>query len=191
MKQLKWWFFVAIAFLGMASCSVEKRVHRKGYHVEWFGQKHTVKTQEQTEEMAQETDIEPLQTVASAEESTAAVEMPSTAQDQPVAPIVHDAPLKKMVEKKATRKSRGDVKMPAQDVWSGQRAAVQDVTGADNAATETDLIVCVIIAFLLPPLGVYLFYDKINRDFWITLILTICVPYFGGLIYALYVMLFK
>ena len=190
MKQFKSWFFIAVAVLGMASCSVDKRVYRKGYHVEWLGQKHAVKTQEQSEEMAQETDIEPLKTVASAEESTVAVEMPSAAQDQPVAPIVQDAPSRK-VEKKATRKSRGDVKMPAQDVWSGQHATVEDVTGADNAATETDLIVCVIIAFLLPPLGVYLFYDKINRDFWITLILTICVPYFGGLIYALYLMLFK
>ncbi len=191
MKQFKTWFFIAVAALGMASCSVDKRVYRKGYHVEWLGQKHTAKTQVEKEELADANVAEPLESDAQSVTSTVESETAPVAIDAPTPPVVEDAHTKKATEKRASKKSRAEVKEPTHEVWSGQRATPQEVTGAENAATETDLIVCVIIAFLLPPLGVYLFYDKINKDFWITLILTILVPYFGGLIYALYVMLFK
>ena len=51
-------------------------------------------------------------------------------------------------------------------------------------------LIRVIAAIFLPPLGVFL-QEGLGMHFWINLILCLCIPYFGGLIHALYVILRK
>jgi uncharacterized membrane protein YqaE (UPF0057 family) len=78
-------------------------------------------------------------------------------------------------EKRAYRKSiKKDVKN-----------AVKDWKSAGSKDTETLLLV--IIAILLPPLAMAL-YDGISKRFWISLLLTI-IFYIPGLIYTLIVIL--
>lgn len=55
-------------------------------------------------------------------------------------------------------------------------------------ATDDRTILLVILAFLLPPLAVYLYEDAITNKFWISLILSLLV-WVPGIIYALYVIL--
>ncbi len=53
---------------------------------------------------------------------------------------------------------------------------------------ETDQLLLILIAILIPPLAVYLHEDEINGKFWLDLILTLLF-YIPGLIYALIVIL--
>jgi uncharacterized membrane protein YqaE (UPF0057 family) len=65
--------------------------------------------------------------------------------------------------------------------------------------TDTNTILLVILAFLLPPLAVYLHQGEINSKFWITLILWLLgwvaftwlawIPLIAAIIYALLVIL--
>lgn len=53
-------------------------------------------------------------------------------------------------------------------------------------AKETNMVLLVILAILLPPLAVYLYEGEINSKFWISLILTLLF-WLPGIIYALLV----
>lgn len=57
-------------------------------------------------------------------------------------------------------------------------------------AGDTNTLLLVIVAILLPPLAVYLHQGEINSKFWIDLLLTLLF-YLPGLIYALVVILGK
>src|SRR5581483_10765892 len=61
---------------------------------------------------------------------------------------------------------------------------------AGKAGGDTNTLLLVIIAILLPPLAVFLHQGEINSKFWIDLILTLLF-YLPGLIYALVVILSK
>jgi uncharacterized membrane protein YqaE (UPF0057 family) len=50
-------------------------------------------------------------------------------------------------------------------------------------------VVKIIIAIFIPPLAVYLHKNKIDKDFWIDLVLWFVIPGIGGIAYALYVIL--
>lgn len=70
------------------------------------------------------------------------------------------------------------------------RKAVKDFKAQKKAKAEpvASTLVQVIVAILLPPLGVYLHEGEINNRFWIDLVLTILF-YVPGLVYALIVIL--
>lgn len=57
-----------------------------------------------------------------------------------------------------------------------------------NGAADTDTLLLVILAILLPPLAIYLHQGEINNKFWIGLILTL-LGWLPGIIYALIVIL--
>jgi uncharacterized membrane protein YqaE (UPF0057 family) len=57
-----------------------------------------------------------------------------------------------------------------------------------NNTADTNTILLVILAILLPPLAVYLHENEINTKFWISLLLTLLL-WLPGVIYALIVIL--
>lgn len=57
-----------------------------------------------------------------------------------------------------------------------------------NGAADTDTLLLVILAILLPPLAIYLHQGEINNKFWLGLILTLLF-WLPGIIYALIVIL--
>lgn len=70
------------------------------------------------------------------------------------------------------------------------KQAVKDYKKEKKAGSkkETDQLLLILIAILIPPLAVYLHEDEINGKFWLDLILTLLF-YIPGLIYALIVIL--
>lgn len=70
------------------------------------------------------------------------------------------------------------------------RKALKAMKAESKAKREplTSTAVQVIVAILLPPLGVYLHEGEINNRFWISLLLTLLF-YVPGLIYALVIIL--
>lgn len=57
-----------------------------------------------------------------------------------------------------------------------------------TGAADTDTLLLVILAILLPPLAIYLHQGEINNKFWLGLILTLLF-WLPGIIYALIVIL--
>ena len=57
-----------------------------------------------------------------------------------------------------------------------------------NSDADTDKLLLIILAILLPPLAVYLHENSFNTKFWISLILT-CFFWIPGIIYALIVII--
>jgi uncharacterized membrane protein YqaE (UPF0057 family) len=74
----------------------------------------------------------------------------------------------------------------AKKAWKEYRADKK----AGRAEGNTNTLLLVLIAILLPPLAVYLHEGEINTRFWISIILTLLF-YFPGLIYALIIILSK
>jgi uncharacterized membrane protein YqaE (UPF0057 family) len=70
------------------------------------------------------------------------------------------------------------------------RQEIKAFKAAKKAGKETDTntLLLVILAILLPPLAVYLYEGEINKRFWISLILTLLL-WLPGIIYALIVIL--
>lgn len=60
--------------------------------------------------------------------------------------------------------------------------------GAPTTDADTNKILLVILAIILPPLAVYLHENEINTKFWISLVLTLLF-WIPGVIYALLVVL--
>jgi uncharacterized membrane protein YqaE (UPF0057 family) len=56
--------------------------------------------------------------------------------------------------------------------------------------SDTMLVLCVILCFLIPPLAVYLYFGTIGTEFWISLVLSLLF-FFPGVIYSLIVILMK
>jgi len=63
-----------------------------------------------------------------------------------------------------------------------------DKKAGKHADGETDTVLLVILAILLPPLAVYLHEDEINTKFWLSILFTILF-WIPGVIYALLVVL--
>ena len=55
-----------------------------------------------------------------------------------------------------------------------------------NKSTNVEMWLLILLAILLPPLAVYLYYEEINSRFWLSIILWFCFI-LPGVIYALLV----
>jgi uncharacterized membrane protein YqaE (UPF0057 family) len=195
-KNIGW--LVVVLLMGMASCSVDKRVHRKGYHVEWYGHSKANKDFAKQDGPAEETVADVP--VSSQVEEVQSAPVSTVSQDES-APMAQSnvqvqsdeatAPAKKTKEQKASVKRQASVQWSQGTKWSAKHPSPQDWSADGRDQRETDLLICVLVAIFIAPLGVYLFYEELNRDFWITLILYCVVPWLGGFLYAMYVLLIR
>lgn len=78
-------------------------------------------------------------------------------------------------------------KLSAKEKREKRKAIKQAVKTAKKNGSDTDLILLVILAILLPPLAMAL-YDGISTRFWISLLLTLLF-FIPGMIYTLVVIL--
>jgi uncharacterized membrane protein YqaE (UPF0057 family) len=93
------------------------------------------------------------------------------------------------MSKKEKRAFRKDVKHFAKTNDIERLSSAYNISAPENAnATDTNTLLLVIIAILLPPLAVFLYEGEINKNFWINLLLTILF-YIPGLIHALVLIL--
>lgn len=111
-------------------------------------------------------------------QGAAAKALPAASEAQVTSTAATAAPDWSEMSKKEKRAYRKSIK---KDV----KKAVKDWKSAGSRDTETLLLV--IIAILLPPLAMAL-YDGLSKRFWISLLLTILF-YIPGLIYTLIVIL--
>ncbi len=112
--------------------------------------------------------------------SMAAVVVPVTVSGEP------DAATVKSAVDDFNNLSRKEKKARVKEV----RKELKAFKAAKKAGKEadTDTLLLVILAILLPPLAVYLYEGEINNRFWISLILTL-LGWLPGIIYALVLIL--
>jgi uncharacterized membrane protein YqaE (UPF0057 family) len=197
MKTINYLVALIAGMALLASCSVEKRVHRDGYHVEWHGKNRMEKnTNVDRNEMAQQTNEEKKEISNGATSNVSKVEKPLTSETIKISELTKAEVQTPAVEHKNKPKKREAIRAISQLKEAMDKSAATSVSRMDNTengneghSSQADIIVCVIFAILIPPLGVYLFQEEITTDFWITLLLTLL--FWLGALYALYVILAK
>lgn len=168
---------VLACIMAFASCSVEKRVHRKGYHVEWRGQKQTIQKADAVEEsyaVVESAAIEEAPVVESVEPVL-----------EPAAPVAVETP--KAVEVEATKQeaatyakqniTKKDLRKAAREMKSEMRSGYSNVGSIKvddfGSNSEPSKGVLVLICFFIPPLAVYLYEGDWTKRCTVNLILTL------------------
>jgi uncharacterized membrane protein YqaE (UPF0057 family) len=189
---------VAIATI-LSSCSVEKRVHTDGYHIEWYSNNDKSKIQHQAPAINLANVAAPLNkdnhlecelTVNETEvvnSTPAAIEL-TPSKTSEVANESARANRKAM--RKAIKELRTELKQQTQST-----NPVQLFSGKSNVAQaelanpdQPDKVLLVILAFFIPPLAVYLYEGSWTKRCTTNLILTLLCG-LPGLIHALIVIL--
>ncbi|MEL6670611.1 MAG: YqaE/Pmp3 family membrane protein [Bacteroidota bacterium] len=81
--------------------------------------------------------------------------------------------------KKAEKAEKKAMKKQARKLfWQGLKNKIK---------ADDDKLIVILLAILIPPLGVYLYEDDITSKFWISLVLTILLFWIVGAIYSLLV----
>jgi uncharacterized membrane protein YqaE (UPF0057 family) len=189
---------VAIATI-LSSCSVEKRVHTDGYHIEWYSNNNKSKIQHQAPEIA-------AANVATAENEDNQLECEVAVNETGVvssAPASIDLTSPKTSEvanesaranrkamRQAIKELRKEVKQQPQSTSPMQLfSGKSSVTHAElTNAYKPDKVLLVILALFLPPLAVYLYEGSWTKRCTTNLILTLLCG-LPGLIHALIVIL--
>ena len=115
--------------------------------------------------------------------------MPTYAVNSTVKPVektVNEAPVHP-IEKEWEELSRKEKRAKKKELRKGLKSALKDANEAKKAGGDTDNLLLIIIAILIPPLAMAL-YDGITERFWISLLLTLLL-YVPGLVYTLYIIL--
>ena len=102
---------------------------------------------------------------------------------KPVEKTINEAPVHP-VEKEWEELSRKEKRAKKKELRKDLKSALKE---AKKAGSDTDNLLLIIIAILLPPLAMAL-YDGITNRFWISLLLTLLF-YVPGLVYTLYIIL--
>lgn len=186
MKKLLFSIIAITLFLG--SCTVEKRHYMSGYHVEWNNKnkkadkaeaapvqlaevQHSVTEQivalEQTASVQTEQNV-----VAQTEVATASVEQVAKPSTKPSIKQVAQMKAQQQVLKQAIK----------------ENAIASKRNMSSEASSEPDTVLLIVLAFLIPPLAVYLYEGSWTSRCTVNLILTLLcgIP---GLIHALVVIL--
>lgn len=193
MKHASILSIAALLILFASSCTVEKRRYMSGYHIEWNHhrpegtalQAAPAQAAPQEEELASLPVLAPEQKVEQAsvaEGSTAhvvAVEEGQKAQrifQTPSAPA------------RSGRVSPGKLQAPAHASRIAGRPAAQASLAWQDFGASYDTVLLIILAFLIPPLAVYLHQGSWNGTCWLNLLLTLLF-WLPGFIHALIVIL--
>lgn len=176
---------VLAAVVFFASCSMEKRHYRPGYHVEWKNNQHTTATGNE------QTSVKTAESTAAAQAFQAPVavnETPAPAQQATATPApvetikAKSSAVNSVVEKKSESNNVSSVKAILKQGHKETSRSLPAGGGSDNT------ILLVILAILLPPLAVYLYEGSWTKRCTINLILTLLCG-LPGVIHALIVVL--
>ena len=182
----------------LSSCSIEKRVHTDGYHIEWYSNNKS-KIQHQAPEITT-TNVADAVNQDSQFECEVAVNEPGVVSSTPAA-IDLTSPkttefanesirANRKAMRKAVKELRTELKQQPQStnpiqLFSGKsNLAHAEVANPD----QPDKVLLVILAFFLPPLAVYLYEGSWTKRCTTNLILTLLCG-LPGLIHALIVIL--
>jgi len=175
--------------VALASCSVEKRVHRNGYHVEWFGSKQKIQKASSDLELAiADEEVAADEAVADVVSVEPILENQTVEPTVPVATEEIAVAEEKEVVKQAKKEiSNRDLRRAAKEMNATMKANYDNVgliSTDDSSTGEPSRGLLILLCFLIPPLAMYLYEDDFTNRVLVNLILTILcgIP---GIIHAL------
>jgi len=185
---------VLAAVLLLSSCTIEKRRHLSGYHIDW---KHRGEMAQQKPVTSTEQDLLAAEFRASTEFGTVVavtedvVVLPLAVVSTPKVAINHEHPkaaVKAAVEVPSGSATAYLFKSPSK-LSAGKAAPMAGTTFANSrSAAQIGTVGLVIIAFFIPFLAVYLHQGSWNSTCWLNLLLTLLF-WLPGFIHALIVIL--
>lgn len=188
MKKLSLIGVLALSLI-YTSCSIEKRHHLNGYYISWNN-----KAEKATEQKTERKDAVTIAPVAT-ENTNTVTEQNSVVTENTVAPQNTQtavAPSSKEV-RSTVKNIVADVKKS--DVQQAAPAVIKQAqkSNTGNAATpagDTDPVLLIILAILIPPLAMYLYEGSWTSRCTVNLILTLLCG-LPGMIHALVIILGK
>ena len=128
--------------------------------------------------------ISTLSGSAVAAEATAEIHATSTSKEQPQLAVVLD---RREAAHEATL-SKKEARKTLKEAIRNSRKVGKNQSHPESPMDDDTLMISMILAIILPPLGVAVWENDITSHFWIALLLTLLF-YLPGLIYALYIIL--
>jgi uncharacterized membrane protein YqaE (UPF0057 family) len=195
MKKIYVLTLVAITLI-YSSCTVEKRHYMSGYHVEWNHKGPKIGGDGNTIAEANES-AETSNNMTHTE--TTITERPANYVNYLEKNITPPTESKSVTEipKKVVSNSKANIESNNQAIKESNNKVIAPTIRNSNSTShsvandensDTDLVILVILAILLPPLAVFLKEGSWNSRCWIDLIL--CLLFFiPGVIYALLIVL--
>jgi uncharacterized membrane protein YqaE (UPF0057 family) len=180
---------LALIAMALASCSVEKRVHRNGYHVEWWGSKQKIEKANANTEMA--VVEEPIE-ISTPEIAVAeVVETPAVEAKETISPIVNQEVKAEVAQAPKARVTKREIRRAASEFKASNSINYQN-TGAinfgDKSSSEPSRGLLIFLCFFIPTLAVYLYEGDFTNRVIVNLILTLLcgIP---GVIHALIIII--
>lgn len=151
----------------MASCSMEKRIYNKGYHIDWLSKKQNpAAPQQSTAELQAPVSNTPMEPMASVEtvkntdyEPVLAISnAPSEKQDLVLSTTpeyLSHSGSKAVVNKSQSSANKNEAKIATAEVKNNNRQLLKKLLRKSN---DDQMVLLIVLALLLPPLAVY-FYE--------------------------------
>lgn len=206
MKNITQYLFVTLSILFVgSSCTVNKRLHNPGYHVQLNkkvkGEKpadQLVKADEQIAFTDVKTEETNLPTIEAPENSSAEIVATNeiatnytsdlASNDESISFQITNSPKRSLIQAKSTVENQ-PVKVEKEAVKSSKKAKKNATSNSNNAAGGATLALLVILCLfpLINLIPVYITDGGITLNFWVTLILNL--TYIGAVIFSLLVVL--
>jgi uncharacterized membrane protein YqaE (UPF0057 family) len=189
MKTSNYLLLIIIASVVFSSCSslsISRKRYSRGLNIDWFTAKEDKATavkvnktktapakdakddQSENETIAEEPTIIEQEDAVIDKGSVVNAEPAEIVVDEPELQSKQKAPTTTFGKLKAIKKLRKEVK----NNFNLSQSSVNKTAPAEtNNDSDVALILLVILAFLLPPLAVYLYFGEANLHFWLNLIL--------------------
>lgn len=178
---------LALILSSCGSLSITQRRYSRGINIDWLAYGKTEKPEEKKANVAKKKAgiaAEPKNSVASSEAPSNAVQSTDNntvvlAENTPAS-----TPEKKTTKQRAKVLSVKTILNNAKEIKQKKQSLNHhsNITATD-ASNDSDvhILILIILAIIIPPLAVFLYYGEINTQFWISLILTLlAIGLFGG-----------
>lgn len=158
MKKL---FFISFALIFLASCTIDKRQHMSGYHIEWKGNKDVSKTNSFTAQVESKKDalLEEKTEIENSAQSNSRVEENHAIADKnlavPIAsnPLINDS----FIAQEINKSNQEKVKYSEIEKKS-QNQKIKKANQPAASAGEKSWLIALLLCFFLGGLGIHRFY---------------------------------
>jgi len=174
------WIFLLFALLGLASCSVEKRVYQPGYHIEWNHVAEQDAERDVTQDASQDSERDATQDASRDVSQDAAQDAERDATQDASRDVTQDASQdaeRDLSENLETDVSQDLPKDLSKNLSENLETVVSQGKG-QSIDSDLELVLYIALALFLPALVIFLM-EGFSKNFWIALLLMVIAFSFG------------
>jgi uncharacterized membrane protein YqaE (UPF0057 family) len=157
------WILLLFAIIGLASCSVEKRVYQPGYHVEWNHGASRDVAQDASQDVSQDASQDVSQDASQDASQDVSQDASQDVSQDASQDVSQDA------SQAVSRKEKmGQLIQTVAPVRINSAKAENQL--GQNIDSDLELVLLIILALFLPALTIFLV-EGLSKNFWIALLL--------------------